>query len=109
MKDLTESEMAKSHVRYMVGGKAPSHTEEQIFRVQFPEKPGALYTFLTHLGGRFNITMFHYRNHGSAFGKVLVGFQCSDSDCKLIKKIRLSKCDFKIIFNNNSMRSKYRF
>ena len=60
VKDLTESEMAKSHVRYMVGGKAPSITEEQIFRVQFPEKPGALYTFLTHLGGRFNITMFHY-------------------------------------------------
>ena len=87
VKDLTESEMAKSHVRYMVGGKAPSLTEEQIFRVQFPEKPGALHTFLTHLGGQFNITMFHYRNHGSAFGKVLVGFQCSDSDCNLIKKI----------------------
>ena len=73
--DLTENEMAKLHIRHMVGGRAEQVTQEQVFRFEFPERPGALLEFLVQLGGRFNISMFHYRNHGSAFGRVLVGLQ----------------------------------
>ena len=87
VKDLTDSEMAKSHVRYMVGGRSPTISAEQVFRVEFPEKPNALHNFLIHLGGKFDITMFHYRNHGSAFGKVLVGFRCGAEDRDSIKQI----------------------
>ena len=87
VKDLTDSEMAKSHVRYMVGGRSPTISAEQVFRVEFPEKPNALHKFLIHLGGKFDITMFHYRNHGSAFGKVLVGFRCGAEDRDSITQI----------------------
>lgn len=78
--DLTDNEMAKLHIRHMVGGHAPSVHEELIFRFEFPERPGALLNFLTHLAGRWNISMFHYRNHGSAYGRVLVGFQVAESE-----------------------------
>lgn len=82
--DLTENEMAKLHIRHMVGGRAQQVTEEQVFRFEFPERPGALLGFLEQLGGRFNISMFHYRNHGSAFGRVLVGLQVPQQDrCEL--------------------------
>ena len=73
--DLTDNEMAKLHIRYMVGGHSPLVGEEMVYRFEFPERPGALFNFLTKLGGRWNISMFHYRNHGSAFGRVLVGMQ----------------------------------
>ncbi len=73
--DMSGNEMAKSHVRYMVGGHAPSVTDEVIFRFQFPERPGALLKFLGNIGGRWNISLFHYRSHGSAYGRVLVGMQ----------------------------------
>ncbi|WP_040482333.1 threonine ammonia-lyase, biosynthetic [Luminiphilus syltensis] len=73
--DLTDNETAKLHVRYMVGGRGdPALGEELAFRVEFPERPGALLTFLTALGDDFNISMFHYRNHGAAFGRIFVGF-----------------------------------
>jgi threonine dehydratase len=78
--DMTDSAIAKSHVRHMVGGRSPQVGEEQVFRFEFPERPSALLNFLKQLGSRFNISMFHYRNHGSAFGKVLVGFQASKDD-----------------------------
>lgn len=83
--DLTDDEMAKLHVRYMVGGHAPSEvTQELIYRFEFPERPGALMSFLAKLGQRWNISLFHYRNHGAAFGRVLVGFQASKSDRKAV-------------------------
>ena len=78
--DMTDNEMAKLHIRYMVGGRSQQVQEEQVYRFEFPERPGALLEFLVQLGGRFNISMFHYRNHGSAFGRVLVGLQVPKKD-----------------------------
>jgi threonine dehydratase len=72
--DMTHNEMAKLHVRYMVGGRALAQGE-RLFRFEFPERPGALMRFLEHVGGRWNISLFHYRNHGAAFGRVLTGMQ----------------------------------
>ncbi|MDO8827440.1 threonine ammonia-lyase, biosynthetic [Methylophaga sp.] len=73
--DFTDNEMAKLHVRYMVGGHAPQADNERLIRFEFPERPGALLRFLTHIGQRWNISLFHYRNHGAAYGRVLVGIQ----------------------------------
>ncbi|MBD2857867.1 threonine ammonia-lyase, biosynthetic [Spongiibacter sp. KMU-158] len=76
--DMTENEMAKLHIRHMVGGHRPAVVEsELLYRFEFPERPGALMNFLTRLGNRWNISLFHYRNHGAAFGRVLVGLQAS--------------------------------
>lgn len=77
--DLTNNEVAKSHCRHMVGGRS-SVANEKLFRFEFPERPGALLNFLTQLGKRWNISMFHYRNHGAAYGKVLVGIQVPDAE-----------------------------
>ncbi|MAD44059.1 MAG: threonine ammonia-lyase, biosynthetic [Oceanospirillaceae bacterium] len=74
--DITDDEMAKYHIRHMVGGHAPaSVTDERLYRFEFPERPGALLNFLRKLGKHFNISLFHYRNHGAAYGRVLVGLQ----------------------------------
>lgn len=73
--DMTDNEMAKNHVRYMVGGRFPEVGNELLFRFEFPERPGALLDFLTNIGKRWNISLFHYRNHGAAYGRVLVGLQ----------------------------------
>lgn len=73
--DFTDNEMAKLHVRYMVGGHAEGASNERLFRFEFPERPGALLRFLTRIGKRWNISLFHYRNHGAAYGRVLVGIQ----------------------------------
>lgn len=73
--DMTMNELAKDHIRYMVGGHAPQALGEIVYSIQFPERPGALLKFLSSLGKRWNISMFHYRNHGAAFGKVLLGVQ----------------------------------
>ena len=78
--DLTENEMAKLHVRHMVGGHAPDVRNERLCRFEFPERPGALAQFLDKLGGRWNISLFHYRNHGADFGRVLAGFEVADAD-----------------------------
>ncbi|MGK0503488.1 MAG: threonine dehydratase, partial [Alteromonadaceae bacterium] len=72
--NLTNNELAKLHVRHMVGGRPPAILNEQVFSFEFPERPGALLTFLNTLGESWNITLFHYRNHGAAEGLVLVGF-----------------------------------
>jgi threonine dehydratase len=73
--DMTGDEVAKLHTRHMVGGHSPRpDMDEMVFRVEFPERPGALMTFLMTLGARWNISLFHYRNHGAAYGRVLVGF-----------------------------------
>ncbi len=73
--ELTGNEVAKLHVRHMVGGPSPDVRHEQLCRFEFPERPGALVTFLETLGGRWNISLFHYRNHGADFGRVLAGFE----------------------------------
>jgi threonine dehydratase len=73
--DLSDNEMAKLHVRHMVGGRAPAARDERIFRFEFPERPGALLQFLTHMSRGWNISLFHYRNHGADFGRVLAGIQ----------------------------------
>ncbi len=80
--DLTQNEVAKGHVRHMVGGHAPQATDERLFRFEFPERPGALLKFLNALGGHWNISLFHYRNHGAAYGRVLSGIQVPKSDLK---------------------------
>jgi len=77
--DLTDDEMAKLHVRYMVGGRAAAR-HERLYRFEFPERPGALMKFLETLGGRFNISLFHYRNHGADFGRVLCAFEVPDAE-----------------------------
>lgn len=74
--DMTDNELAKIHVRYMVGGHGGG-VEEKLYRFFFPERPGALLGFLNEMGQRWNISLFHYRNHGSAYGRVLMGFQVS--------------------------------
>lgn len=78
--DLTDDEVAKYHIRHMVGGHTPaSVNDEQVYRFEFPERPGALLNFLRKLGKQFNISLFHYRNHGAASGRVLVGLQVPES------------------------------
>jgi len=79
VEDMTENEMAKLHIRHLVGGRADLR-DERLFRFEFPERPGALANFLNRLAGTWNISLFHYRNHGSAFGRVLVGLQIPSSD-----------------------------
>lgn len=78
--DLTDDEMAKSHLRHMVGGRAPEVANEQLYRFVFPERPGALIDFLSLLQSDWNISLFHYRNHGADFGRVLVGMQVPPGD-----------------------------
>ncbi|WP_367156155.1 threonine ammonia-lyase, biosynthetic [Methylomonas sp. HYX-M1] len=78
--DMTENDLAKDHIRHMVGGHAPSHLLECVYSLQFPERPGALLKFLQSLGSQWNISLFHYRNHGAAFGKVLIGLQIDDRE-----------------------------
>lgn len=78
--DLTQNEMAKLHLRYMVGGHAPDAKNEMIYRFEFPEKPGALLGFLTNMGKNWNISLFHYRNHGADIGRVLIGMQVPKKD-----------------------------
>jgi threonine dehydratase len=78
--DLSGNEMAKLHVRHMVGGRTPHVGAERVCRFEFPERPGALMQFLETLGGRWNISLFHYRNHGADFGRVLAAFEVPDAE-----------------------------
>lgn len=73
--DLTDNEMAKLHIRHLVGGRAPNAQHEILYRFEFPERPGALMNFLNKMEHGWNISLFHYRNHGTDFGRVLVGIQ----------------------------------
>jgi len=82
---MSDNEMAKLHVRHMVGGHANKIEDEVLYRFEFPERPGALLAFLAHIGKRWNISLFHYRNHGAAFGRVLVGLQVAKDDRKDVK------------------------
>jgi len=78
--DISSNELAKTHVRYMVGGHAGGILNERLVRFEFPERPGALLHFLNQIGDRWNISLFHYRNHGAAYGKVLMGIQVPRRD-----------------------------
>ncbi len=73
--DLSDNEMAKLHVRHLVGGHAPEADDEILYRFEFPERPGALMRFLNSMSAGWNISLFHYRNHGADYGRVLVGMQ----------------------------------
>ena len=88
--DLTDDEMAKNHIRHMVGGHAPAVCEkgmhELLYRFEFPEKPGALMNFLTQMSAGWNISLFHYRNHGADYGRVLVGMQVPAGDMGQFKE-----------------------
>ena len=78
--DLSTNELAKIHVRHMVGGLATGLSDERLFRFEFPERPGALSRFLNAIGERWNISLFHYRNHGSDYGRVLAGIQVPEAE-----------------------------
>ncbi|RJF73157.1 threonine ammonia-lyase, biosynthetic [Deinococcus cavernae] len=78
--DLTDDELAKVHIRYMVGGRAPEAQDERVYSFTFPERPGALRQFLTQLQADWNISLFHYRNHGSDYGRILAGIQVPECE-----------------------------
>lgn len=78
--DLSDDEMAKLHIRYMVGGKPSKPLQERLYSFEFPEYPGALLKFLSTLGTRWNISLFNYRNHGADYGRVLCGFELPEED-----------------------------
>lgn len=78
--NMTDNDLAKSHVRYMVGGRPPKPLHERLYSFRFPEQPGALMRFLHTLGTHWNISLFHYRNHGAEFGRVLCAFELPDTD-----------------------------
>lgn len=92
--DLTDNEIAKIHIRHMVGGRALGVGNEQVYRFEFPERPGALMGFLNSLGTRWNISMFHYRNHGAAYSRVLMGVQVEPEDADAFR-IMLDKVGFR--------------
>ena len=75
VRDMTDDELAKLHVRYMVGGHPGDLEHERLYRFEFPERPGALLNFLRAIGTQWNVSLFHYRNHGSEQGRVLAGIQ----------------------------------
>ncbi|MDX8389511.1 MAG: threonine ammonia-lyase, biosynthetic [Mariprofundaceae bacterium] len=78
--NLLENELGKLHIRHMVGGRSAEVCHERLYRFEFPERPGALLKFLSELAGRWNISLFHYRNHGAAFGRVLAGMEVPDEE-----------------------------
>ena len=92
--DLTDSDLAKQHIRHMVGGHAPTIDNEKVYQFEFPERPGALLKFLMSLGTRWNISMFHYRNHGAAYSRVLLGAQVNDDEQADFEKM-LDKVGFR--------------
>ena len=95
--DLSDNEMAKLHVRHLVGGHAPrprgtgrravGPANEVLYRFEFPERPGALLRFLNQMGERWNISLFHYRNHGAADGRVLAGIQVPNGDASAFREM----------------------
>ncbi len=84
--DLTSNEMAKTHLRYMVGGRSSLAENEVLYRFEFPERPGALMKFLGAMNPDWNISLFHYRNQGDDYGRILVGVQVPPADKKAFKE-----------------------
>ena len=83
--DLSDNEMAKLHIRHMVGGRSTGIENERLFRFEFPERPGALSDFLKAIGTDWNISLFHYRNHGSDYGRILAGIQVPDDESEILE------------------------
>lgn len=86
--DLSDDEMAKLHVRYMVGGRPSKPLQERLFSFEFPESPGALLKFLQTLGTYWNITLFHYRSHGTDYGRVLAAFELSSQEVRFDRHLK---------------------
>jgi threonine dehydratase len=84
--DITDNEMAKLHARHMVGGPSPNINDERVYQFKFPERPGALLAFLTSVGNYWNISLFHYRNHGSDYGRVLAGVQVPGDELERFRR-----------------------
>ncbi|EJT84498.1 threonine dehydratase [Pseudomonas putida S11] len=97
--DLTDNELAKLHIRHMVGGHSAGASDEMVLRFEFPERPGALFNFLNKLGGRWNISMFHYRNHGAADGRVVAGLQVPEDERHLVPAA-LAKIGYPVLGRN---------
>ena len=85
--DLSDDEMAKLHVRYMVGGRPTKPLRERLYSFEFPESPGALLKFLHTLGTHWNISLFHYRSHGTDFGRVLAAFELNEEEPEFEKNL----------------------
>jgi len=85
--DLTHDELAKTHIRHMVGGRSALAEGERLYSFIFPERPGALMSFLTSLPPGWNISLFHYRNQGADYGRILVGLQVPKAEVKSIKTV----------------------
>ena len=86
VEDLSDNEMAKLHVRHMVGGRSPGIRNERLFRFEFPERPGALLDFLNAIGTDWNISLFHYRNHGSDYGRILAGIDVPQNETAVLEE-----------------------
>jgi threonine dehydratase len=84
--DLTDDELAKQHLRHMVGGRSPLAKDELLYRFEFPERPGALMKFLTSMSPSWNISLFHYRNQGADYGRILVGMQVPPDENKQLRE-----------------------
>jgi threonine dehydratase len=84
--DLTDDELAKLHIRHLVGGHSPLARDEVLYRFEFPERPGALMRFLSSMSPAWNISLFHYRNHGADYGRILVGMQVPAGDKKAFRE-----------------------
>ncbi|HET9031655.1 MAG TPA: threonine ammonia-lyase, biosynthetic [Dokdonella sp.] len=84
--DLSNDELAKQHLRHMIGGRSASSESERLYRFEFPERPGALLRFLSAMNPEWNISLFHYRNEGADYGRILVGIQVADSSNKAFRK-----------------------
>jgi threonine dehydratase len=84
--DLTEDELAKLHIRHLVGGRSPLARDERLYRFEFPERPGALMRFLSSMSPNWNISLFHYRNHGADYGRILVGLQVPSGEKRQLRE-----------------------
>jgi threonine dehydratase len=98
--NLTDDELAKLHVRHLVGGRSPLAKDELLYRFQFPERPGALMRFLTSMNPSWNISLFHYRNHGADYGRILVGLQVPETEKSQLAAF-LAELDYPYIDESN--------
>ncbi|WXU00809.1 MAG: L-threonine dehydratase biosynthetic IlvA [Catillopecten margaritatus gill symbiont] len=101
--DMSDNSIAKTHIRYMVGGRAEA-SDEVLYRFEFPERPGALLNFLKKVGSKWNISLFHYRNHGADFGRVLIGLQVDD-----MKEIERSFDELGYFYQNETNNTAYQY